>query len=96
LHRTKETFPDDWEKTIVKRIPNLKQEPPHVVFSGLKPGVYAIIVVHDEDKNGKMTKNFLGFPRECFGTSNNPTFWGPPASHRRGLILNRIKVLPLN
>ena len=25
-----------------------------------------------------MTKNFIGFPREGFGASNNPRIFGPP------------------
>ena len=42
------------------------------VFAGLAPGVYAVAVLHDENANGKLDKNFLGIPREGHGASNNP------------------------
>jgi uncharacterized protein (DUF2141 family) len=45
------------------------------VFRGLAPGVYAVAVLHDENVNGKLDKNFIGIPREGHGASNNP----PPA-----------------
>jgi len=36
----------------------------------LEPGVYGIAMLDDENKNGKMEKNFLGMPKEGFGFSN--------------------------
>jgi uncharacterized protein (DUF2141 family) len=42
------------------------------VFRDLAPGVYAVAVLHDENANGKMDKNFLGIPKEGHGASNNP------------------------
>ena len=50
-----------------------------VSFQGLKPGLYAISVLHDENGNGRMD-TFLGVPREGFGFSGNaaPRF-GPPS-----------------
>ena len=36
------------------------------------PGTYALLVVHDENGNGKLDM-MLGIPREGFGFSNNPT-----------------------
>jgi uncharacterized protein (DUF2141 family) len=38
----------------------------------LKPGNYALLVIHDENGNGKLDMAF-GIPREGFGFSNNPT-----------------------
>ena len=48
-------------------------------FTGLKPGKYAIALMHDEDEDGKMKTNFIGIPKEGIGVSNNarPRF-GPP------------------
>ncbi|MDP2605551.1 MAG: DUF2141 domain-containing protein [Deltaproteobacteria bacterium] len=34
-------------------------------------GDYGIAVFHDENKNGKMDKNFVGIPLEPYGFSNN-------------------------
>jgi uncharacterized protein (DUF2141 family) len=38
----------------------------------LPPGKYAVVVLHDENKNEKLDRNFLGIPDEGFGFSNNP------------------------
>ena len=37
----------------------------------LPRGRYAISVLHDKDRNGKMTKSLLGWPVEAYGFSNN-------------------------
>jgi uncharacterized protein (DUF2141 family) len=42
------------------------------VFRGLAPGVYAVAVLHDENSNGKLDKNFFGIPKEGYGASNDP------------------------
>ena len=49
-----------------------------VSFEGLKSGLYAISILHDENGNGRMDF-ILGVPREGFGFSGNaaPRF-GPP------------------
>ncbi len=48
-------------------------------FVGVKPGKYAVALMHDEDKNGEMKTNFIGLPKEGIGMSRNakPRF-GPP------------------
>lgn len=38
----------------------------------LPPGRYAIVVLHDENLNQKLDRNFLGIPKEGFSFSNNP------------------------
>ena len=50
------------------------------VFNGVKPGVYAVAVLHDENNNDKMDKSFFGSPKEGYGVSNDAkpgTFSGP-------------------
>jgi uncharacterized protein (DUF2141 family) len=37
----------------------------------VKAGTYALLVVHDENRNGRLDMT-LGIPREGFGFSNNP------------------------
>ncbi|RZV51429.1 MAG: DUF2141 domain-containing protein [Sphingomonadaceae bacterium] len=47
----------------------------------LAPGTYYLMVLHDENANGKMD-TFLGVPKEGFGFSNNPALRaGPPRAH---------------
>jgi uncharacterized protein (DUF2141 family) len=45
----------------------------------LPPGRYALAVYHDMNDNWKLDKNFVGYPKEPFGFSNNyrPVFSGP-------------------
>jgi uncharacterized protein (DUF2141 family) len=48
-------------------------------FNNVPHGDYGIAVFHDENKNGKMDKNFLGIPLEPYGFSNNVRVtFGPP------------------
>jgi uncharacterized protein (DUF2141 family) len=41
-------------------------------FADLKPGSYAVMVMHDENDNGALDTNFIGMPTEGYGFSNNP------------------------
>jgi uncharacterized protein (DUF2141 family) len=41
-------------------------------FRDVKPGTYALGIFHDENNNGKFDTNFLGIPKEGWGSSNNP------------------------
>jgi uncharacterized protein (DUF2141 family) len=51
-----------------------------IVFTDLPAGVYAVSVFHDENMNQKLDKNFVGVPKEGYGTSNNPKKkMGPPS-----------------
>jgi uncharacterized protein (DUF2141 family) len=44
----------------------------------LAPGDYALLVIHDENRNGRLDTMF-GMPREGFGFSRNPQLrLGPP------------------
>ena len=40
-------------------------------FLDIPPGTYAIAVVHDENRNGKLDTNRLGVPKEGYGFSND-------------------------
>ena len=54
-----------------------------VVFENLKPGKYAVSVLHDANKNKDLDKNKLGIPKEGFGFSNNVLgAMGPPSFNR--------------
>lgn len=44
------------------------------VFDDIPPGTYAVAVVHDENGNARLDKNFLGIPTEGYGVSNNRTY----------------------
>lgn len=38
----------------------------------LPPSRYGVAVIHDENENQKLDRNFLGIPKEGFGFANNP------------------------
>jgi len=42
-------------------------------FENVSAGTYAISVMHDENDNQKLDKNFFGVPTEGYGVSNNHT-----------------------
>ena len=47
-------------------------------LAGLVPGDYSLLLLHDENRNGKLDTRF-GMPREGFGFSRNPALRiGPP------------------
>lgn len=48
-------------------------------FGKVPPGEYAVVVVHDENGNGKLDKGFLGFGGESYAYSNDahPLFGRP-------------------
>lgn len=51
-----------------------------VDFRGLEPGVYAVLVIHDTDKNNELTMRWLPFPKpkEGVAASNDPKFKRAP------------------
>src|SRR5688572_16752304 len=38
-----------------------------IAFGDVKPGNYAVMVMHDENDNGSLDANFLGMPTEGYG-----------------------------
>ena len=60
-----------------------------VVFEDLKPGDYAVSIIHDENENGELDSNIMGIPREGFAFGNNAmgTF-GPPAFDKAKITLS--------
>jgi len=51
-----------------------------VVFENLKPGEYAVSVIHDLNENNELDKGFMGIPQEPYGFSNDARGkFGPPS-----------------
>lgn len=56
-------------------------------------GTYAIGSIHDENANKEFDKNFIGIPKEGFGTSNNPKIiFGPPPFKQASFTLNQTEM----
>lgn len=49
-------------------------------FSDIKPGKYAIVVIHDENRNTKLDTNLFGIPTEGYGFSSGAEVtWSAPS-----------------
>lgn len=49
-------------------------------FSDIKPGKYAIVVIHDENRNTKLDTNLFGIPKEGYGFSSGAEVtWSAPS-----------------
>jgi uncharacterized protein (DUF2141 family) len=70
----------DFDKDIfIKVIAVPASSEVQVSIPNLEVGRYAIAVYHDENKNQKLDKNFVGIPKEGYGFSNNAVGkLGPP------------------
>jgi uncharacterized protein (DUF2141 family) len=59
-----------------------------IVFRDLPDGEYAISVIHDQNENGQLDKNFIGIPKEGFAFGNNAMgAFGPPSFEKAKVIL---------
>lgn len=69
-----EGFPEDDSKAFDKdEVPvDPKTLSAQIVFQEVPRGFAAVTVLHDENMNRKIDKNFLGIPKEGYGASNNP------------------------
>ncbi len=62
-----------------KYIPIKSMESVRVTLSDLPKGEYALCVIHDKNKNGRIDTGLLKIPREPYGFSLNPKpGFGPP------------------
>ena len=67
-------WPEDMSKTVrhwpTPILPGAHETT--AVMDNLPPGDYGIVAIHDENKNHKLDRNFIGIPKEGFGFANNP------------------------
>ncbi len=77
--------PDGWPEDTAKSVHHWPTEiPPGKLEAtptwNLPPGDYGVAVIHDENMNQKLDRNFLAIPKEGFGFANNPhvTLSAPP------------------
>ena len=71
LFNAPEGFPTDHARAYREVAAPIKGAQASCDFKDTPPGTYALIVLHDENMNGKMDKNFLGIPTEGYVASNN-------------------------
>jgi uncharacterized protein (DUF2141 family) len=79
LFSSAEAFPTRADKAVARLTAKIAERQAVCDFTGIAPGTYAVSVVHDENSNGKLDRNFIGMPREGVGASNNAKgHMGPP------------------
>ena len=72
LYNNSKGFLDTEESVVISKLATITSKQSKTTFKGLKPGNYAVALIHDENKNQKMDKSFVGIPKEGFGFSSNP------------------------
>ena len=79
LFSSAEAVPTKADKAIARLTAKIAERQAICDFTGVAPGTYAVSVVHDENSNGKLDRNFIGMPREGVGASNDAKgHMGPP------------------
>jgi len=89
LFSSKEGFPDKSKKAFGKNAGTIRERKAVVEFIDIPHGTYAVGVLHDENGNGKMDTNWLGVPKEGYGSSNNvKTIFSPPSFEKAAFTMN--------
>ena len=77
LYDNDSNFP---RKVSTGKVIKVTEKEMHVTFPDIKPGNYAVSVLHDENQNKDMDQGTLGIPKEGYGFSNNVMgVMGPPS-----------------
>ena len=81
------------ENYMKKDFKNLVVKPGNVlkgvVFDDIPFGQYAVSVIHDENENGQLDKNWAGIPKESFGFSKKSLgLFGPPSFQETSFVLD--------
>lgn len=86
-------FPDQVSNSVRNMSIAPKSGKASFKLTDLPVGTYAIGVIHDEDNNGKLSTNAVGYPIEKFGFSNNPkVYFGPPSFEKAAFVLGKSPV----
>jgi uncharacterized protein (DUF2141 family) len=65
-------FPLDSNGGIESKCTKIAGSSQTTVFSDLKPGNYAVVVLDDQTGDRQLHQDFLGIPQDGFGLSRNP------------------------
>lgn len=67
----------------------------HHTFTDLPYQTYALFVVHDENDNDEIDKNFVGFPKERIGASHQTGFGKPSFEKSKFTLSETQKVVEI-
>ncbi|MFZ9188242.1 MAG: DUF2141 domain-containing protein [Algoriphagus sp.] len=86
-------FPDQVKQAVRSISLPSKNGKASFKLTDLPAGTYAIGVIHDQDNNGKLSTNAVGYPTEKFGFSNNPkVYFGPPSFEKAAFVLGKTPI----
>lgn len=86
----------DPAKAVYKKIVTVESSTMEISFPKIEPGTYAAAIIQDQDKNGKLSTNFIGYPTEPYGFSNNQFgMFGPPDFHQVAFEVKAGKTIDL-
>lgn len=71
LFSKEDGFPIKIKKADKRLTVQSKSKKATCAFEGVKPGTYAISVMHDTDMSGDLNTNMVGRPKEWWGVTNN-------------------------
>ncbi len=90
LYNNEKGFPTEADKALNTSKSKIVNSKSTIVLKVIADGEYAISVIHDENDNGILDKNFMGMPKEGVGVSNNAKgFFGPPEYDDSKFRLNK-------
>jgi uncharacterized protein (DUF2141 family) len=99
LFSSAEGFPSDSDNRSTTVVAQIANRATICTFAGIAPGVYAIVLFHDENADGIFNRNWLGLPEEGYGFSNNarvylrpPSFKAASFSFAGGTLDTQIKI----
>jgi len=69
LYNKADEFPKQYDRAPQRGTTFIRDGKATFVFKNVPSGIWAIAVFHDENKNGKFDTNWLGMPKEGWGTS---------------------------
>ncbi|MBS9384907.1 MAG: DUF2141 domain-containing protein [Dolichospermum sp. BR01] len=81
-------FPGDSKNALQSECIEVTEIPRKLIFKKLKPGTYAVALIHDANGDGILNSNSFGMPTEGFGFSNNPlVLTGPPKFNDSAVVV---------
>jgi uncharacterized protein (DUF2141 family) len=88
LHNRPEYF-QIADSAFMKKKITVNEETENVRFDNVPEGRYAIAIYHDENLNGMMDVNEIGFPREGYGFSTTNKVAGRPKFEQAAFTISR-------
>jgi len=74
LFEGSEGFPTEFLRSAANIIiMKVRDTQAHCDFQDIPPGKYALAVIHDENRDGKLDSNWMGVPTEGYGFSQDAT-----------------------